>query len=301
MLRDGKPGRTYPHLITRIPRHWGCRAEDDAKIDVLPSAPHRPSRDRPLVYAHRGGAALRPENTIDAFDHGLSVGADGLELDVHLSRDGVVVVHHDETLERTTDARGPITAFTADELARVDAGYWFRGAGGDFPFRGRGISVPTLRTVLRRYRDPRLIIELKVNDQELATRTIEEVRAADAVSRVALGSFGWRVLRAARTIEPRIPTGAAREETRWALYRSWIGWPLGTTAYREFQVPERSGRTIIVSPRFVAHAHRAGLAVKVWTVNDPEDMRRLLDWGADALISDRPDLAVEVVRSVADT
>ena len=239
----------------------------------MPSAPHRPSRDRPLVYAHRGGAALRPENTIDAFDHGLSVGADGLELDVHLSRDGVVVVHHDETLERTTDARGPIAAFTADELARVDAGYWFR--------------------------DPRLIIELKVNDQELAARTIEEVRAADAVSRVALGSFGWRVLRAARTIEPRIPTGAAREETRWALYRSWIGWPLGKTAYREFQVPERSGKTMIVSPRFVAHAHRAGLAVKVWTVNDAEDMRRLLGWGADALISDRPDLAVEVVRSVA--
>ena len=168
----------------------------DAKIDVLSSAPHRPSRDRPLVYAHRGGAALRPENTIDAFDHGLSVGADGLELDVHLSRDGVVVVHHDETLERTTDARGPIAAFTADELARVDAGYWFRGARmATFPFRGRGISVPTLRTVLRRYRDARLIIELKMNDPELARADIDEVRAADAVSRVALGSFGWRVLR----------------------------------------------------------------------------------------------------------
>src|ERR671916_49981 len=78
---------------------------------------------RPLVYAHRGGAALRPENTIAAFDHGLALGADGLELDVHLSKDGVVVVHHDASLERTTDARGPLGAYTADELARVDAGY----------------------------------------------------------------------------------------------------------------------------------------------------------------------------------
>jgi glycerophosphoryl diester phosphodiesterase len=107
------------------------------------------------------------------------------------------------------------------------------------------------------------------------------------------------VLRAARAIEPRIPTGAAREETRWALYRSRIRWPLGRTAYREFQVPERSNRTLIVTPRFLAHAHRAGLPVKVWTVNDPSDMRRLLDWGIDALISDRPDLAVEAVRSFA--
>jgi glycerophosphoryl diester phosphodiesterase len=279
-------------------------------MDVLPRVPHRLSADRPLVYAHRGGAALRPENTIEAFDHGLSLGADGLEFDVHLSKDGVAVIHHDDTLERTTDARGPIAAFTADELTRVDAGYWFRSPasspdGGigqrqappQYPFRGRGISVPTLRQVLQRYRQARLIIELKANDPELATRVLDEVRAADAGGRVALGSFGWRVLRAARAIDPRIPTGAAREETRWALYRSWVGWPLGKTGYREFQVPERSGSTTIVTPRFVAYAHRAGLAVKVWTVNDPGDMRRLLDWGADALISDRPDLAVDVVRA----
>jgi glycerophosphoryl diester phosphodiesterase len=244
---------------------------------------------------------LRPENTIEAFDHGLSLGADGLELDVHLSKDGMVVVHHDETLERTTDARGPITAFTSDELGKVDAGYWFRGPNNDFPFRGRGIGVPTLRSVLQRYRDARLIIELKVNEPELAARTVDEIRAADAVPRVALGSFGWKVLRAARTLAPQIPTGAAREETRWALYRSWVGWPLKRTKYREFQVPERSDRTIIVTPRFVAHAHRAGLAVKVWTINDPLDMRRLLEWGADALISDRPDLAVEVVGSFWST
>src|SRR5215471_20391535 len=78
-----------------------------------------------IVYAHRGGAKLRPENTLLAFDHGLSLGADGLEFDVHLSRDGVVVVHHDATLERTTNGRGPLAALTADELSSLDAGYWF--------------------------------------------------------------------------------------------------------------------------------------------------------------------------------
>ena len=99
-------------------------------------------------------------------------------------------------------------------------------------------------------------------------------------------------LHAARAYEPRIATGAAREETRWALYKSWVHWPLRRPAFREFQVPERSGRTTIVTPRFVRHAHRAGLPVKVWTVDAHEDMRRLLSWGVDAIITDRPDVAV---------
>ncbi len=104
------------------------------------------------------------------------------------------------------------------------------------------------------------------------------------------------MLHAAREYEPRIPTGASKEEVRWALYRSWIRWPLGTPAYREFQVPERVGRTTVISPRFIAHAHRAGLPVKIWTVNDIDDMRRLIRWGVDGLITDRPDLAVAAVR-----
>jgi glycerophosphoryl diester phosphodiesterase len=260
---------------------------------------------RPLVYAHRGGAALRPENTIASFDNGLSLGADGLEFDVRLSRDGVVVVHHDATLERTTNGHGGLSACTADELAHIDAGYWFtpadrprkKGESPSYPFRGQGHGIPRLQQVLSRYPGVRLIIELKVNDPELARRTIHEIRAARAIDRVSLGSFGWRVLRAARKLEPTIPTGASREEVRLALYRSWVRWPLGNEAYREFQVPERSGPTRVVSRNFVAHAHRAGLLVKVWTVNDPADMRRLLEWGVDALISDRPDLAVSAVAA----
>lgn len=249
------------------------------------------------MYAHRGGALLRPENTILAFDHGLSLGADGLELDVHLSRDGVVVVHHDDMLDRTTGARGPLAERTADELARVDAGYWFTTGSDSYPFRGQSIGIPRLSEVLTRYPGIPLIIELKVNRAELAQRVLDEVRRAGAVDRVAVGSFGWRVLHAARALEPRIPTGASQEEVRWALYRSWVRWPLGRPRYRELQVPEQAGATRVVTPRFIEHAHRAGLLVKVWTVDDPADMRRLLAWGVDALISDRPDLASAIVNA----
>ena len=248
-----------------------------------------------LVYAHRGGAALRPENTIAAFDHGLACGADGLELDVQLAQDGVVVVHHDTTLERTTNGRGPVASLTAAELAALDAGYHFGDGQGGYPFRNQAIGVPRLREVLERYPGRMLIIELKSGGSLLAERVVDEVRAAGAVDRVAIGSFYADALRTVRRCEPAIATGAAKEETRWALYRSWVGWTIGETPYREFQVPERSGLTPVVTRRFVSAAHRAGIAVKVWTVNAPADMRRLVSIGVDGLITDRPDLARSVI------
>ena len=249
-----------------------------------------------MLFAHRGGGGLAPENTLAAFDNGIALGADGLELDVHLARDGVAVVHHDATLERTTNLRGAVVDRTADELASADAGYRFC-RDGERPFRGRGIGVPALADVLARYRDARLIIELKVNSPELARAVVAEVRTARAIDRVCLGSFGLRVLRAARALAPEIATSAGREEVRWALYRSWCRWPIRGVSYGGYQVPEWSGLTHVVSPRFVAAAHRAGLAVQVWTVDSEADARRLLDWGADALISDRPDVVAPIVRA----
>ena len=229
----------------------------------------------PLVYAHRGGAALRPENTIEAFDHGLDCGADGLEFDVHLSRDEVVVVHHDPTLDRTTSGSGRIVDHTAAELA--------------------DLRVPTLSEVLTRYPGIPIIVEIKVDGGALVQRVIDELRRHQAVERAAVGSFYSHPLEQVRKQEPRLRTGASKEETRWALYRSWVRWPMGHVPYQEFQVPERSGLTKIISPAFVEYAHRAKLPVKVWTVNEADDMHRLLDWGVDALITDRPDIAARVV------
>jgi glycerophosphoryl diester phosphodiesterase len=234
------------------------------------------SSSRPLVFAHRGGAALRPENTIAAFDHAQALGADGIELDVHLSRDGVAVVHHDRTLERTTPLRGAIADHTAEQL---EVGV-----------------VPRLAQVLARYPEARIIIELKVNGTELARAVVADVRAARAETRVCVGSFWLGVLRTVRAVAPELATSAAREEVRWALYRSWCRWPARDSAYSGYQVPERSGATRIVSPRFIGDAHRAGLGVQVWTVDGPADARRLLEWGADAIITNRPDLMVPIVR-----
>ena len=251
---------------------------------------------RPLVFAHRGGAALAPENTLAAFDQSVAAGADGLELDVRLSRDGVVVVHHDRTLERTTNLRGAVSNATADELARADAGHHFM-RGATRPFRGLGLGVPTLASVLARYRDHRLIVEMKQNSRELARGAVEAVRRADAIDRVCLGSFALGVLRAARALDAAVATSAAREEVRWALFRSWLRWPVSRVAYEAYLVPEKSGLARLVSPRFVEHAHRMNLRVQTWTVDAERDARRLLDWGVDGLITDRPDVMVPLVRS----
>jgi glycerophosphoryl diester phosphodiesterase len=229
---------------------------------------------RRLVFAHRGGMALGPENTMATFEKGLQAGADGLELDVHLSSDGVVVVHHDTTLERTTRGSGALAANTAAELARL--------------------GVPALREVLETWPSARVIDEMKGDAPAMGEAVAREVRAARAVDRVCAAGFGDRAIRAARAALPEMTTSASQAEVRRALRRCWICWPLRRCAWGGYQVPEYAGTRRVVSPRFVRYAHLAGLEVQVWTVDNEADMRRLLDWGVDALISNRPDLAVQV-------
>jgi glycerophosphoryl diester phosphodiesterase len=258
----------------------------DPRFPVLDLSP-------PIVYAHRGGALVAPENTFEAFDRALDLGVDGFELDVRLSSDGVPMVIHDATLDRTTDAAGSVSARTAADLERADAGHWF-GPETGYPCRGRGLRVPRLEEVLLRYTSVRVIVELKGASAPLALATIETIRRAGALDRVCLGGFSGRTMKAARSLEPRLPSGASRGEIRAALCSLRFGRALTPGAYQVFQVPEVSGGRRVVSPAFVQLAAGAGLPVYVWTVNERSDMERLLEWGVTGIITDRPDIAVEV-------
>jgi glycerophosphoryl diester phosphodiesterase len=246
---------------------------------------HRALRGtRPLVFAHRGGAKIGPENTLLAFDRGLAAGADGLELDVRLSQDGEVVVIHDATLDRTTDARGPVSRYTAAQLAAVNV-------------LGSGQGVPRLRQVLERYAQAAIIIEIKDASAVLARSVVDLVRDARAIDRVVLGSYYGSALKAARRHDSRVRTGSTMSETRLALYASYVHLAPYWAGYQAFQVPERASGGRVVSRRFVRLAHAAGLVVQVWTVDTSEDITRLLSFGVDGIISDRPDVAVEAVRT----
>lgn len=272
------------------------------------------------MFAHRGGARIAPENTLSAFDRAHALGVDGFELDVRLSRDGEVMVIHDADVDRTTNGSGKVSAMTSAELRALDAGYRFTdacdrpaadSASGD---AARGDTrIPFLRDVLARFPEEMLIIELKGANPALPPRAFEIVRDAGALHRVCFGGFQRHMLigvrrcgrrhaagasdtsdTSDRSSEVSVCSSASREETRWSLYRSWVGMPWPWRPYDAFQVPEISKKTRVVSPEFVRAAHARGLLVQVWTVNEAPQMQRLLSWGVDGLISDRPDRALRV-------
>ena len=252
------------------------------------------SRER-LVFAHRGGAKLAPENTMSAFANGVALGSDGLECDVHLSRDGVPVVIHDRMLDRTTDAVGPVSGRTVKELAAVDAGYRFTRGDGEFPFRGCGIGVPTLEEVLRSFPGVRVIIEMKDGAAALARAVLNVIHLAQAAERVCVGSFYRTGLEVIRSEDPDIATSASEDEARWTLYRSWCRWPLRSArVYSAFQVPIRAGKLHVVTPPFLEQAHRERARVDVWVVDAAEEIERLFRLGVDGVITDRPDVAIAV-------
>ena len=252
------------------------------------------------VIAHRGGAKLRPENTFEAFDHACALGVDAIECDVHLSRDDEVVVIHDFTVERTTDGVGPVEAMTAGELARLDAGFRFKPDEGH-PYRGRGGGIPRLSDLLARYATMPVIIEIKGSRAEVAVRTVKAVRHAGAERRVVIGGFNGGVIDVVRGLAPEIVTSASVLEVRAALTRSYLLMAPKPTGYRLFQVPLRLKGKKALRRHFVRAARRGAIPVQAWIVDEPEDMRRVIDWGVTGIISDRPDLALSVVKEAGQS
>lgn len=251
----------------------------------------------PLLIAHRGGAGLGPENTMSAFLQAVDEwDADMLEMDVRLTRDGHVVVIHDETVDRTTDGHGPIRAMTWNEARSLDAAYRFRDPDGEYPLRGAGVRLPLFAEVLDAFPHMRMIVEPKA--AEAAAPLVREIRAARAEERVLVGAESEATRVGAQGY--RGPWGASRKQaTRfWILHHLGLASRCYVPAADGFQLPERSGRFRAVTPRLIGAAHAANMPVYVWTVDDAPDMRRLLEWGADGIMTDRPDILAGVLADV---
>lgn len=249
----------------------------------------------PLLVAHRGGAGLAPENTLAAFHNGASTwGADMTELDVHATRDGHCVVIHDPTVDRTTNGTGAVADMSLDELQKLDAGYRFTTDGATFPFRGTGVRVPTIEEVLEALPDMRFIVEVKAGAaQQPLFAAIRRMNARDRV--IAAGMYDRD-----RTLfhEYRGAVSASTEEMR----RFFIPFRLGLGRFMlpradVVQVPEHWRGVRVVSRRFVELLAKAGIPVHVWTVNEADAMHRLLDWGVEGIISDRPDVLGSVLHA----
>jgi glycerophosphoryl diester phosphodiesterase len=253
----------------------------------------------PAVIGHRGASGELPENTLPAFERAVAQGAVVLESDVHATRDGALVLIHDDDLERTTDGRGRVSDHTLDELQRLDAGHRFPDpAGGGFPFRGRGFRIPRLEEILEAFPGLRFNLELKERSPELIEGTIALVQRLGLEDRVLLAAAEDPVmaeLRAAlaRT-GARTAVGASAGDVL-AFVRAALDGRPPPPGPMALQVPPSFGDRPLVTPRFVEHAHAHGLIVHVWTINEPGEMERLLDLGVDGIMSDFPGRLASVV------
>jgi glycerophosphoryl diester phosphodiesterase len=252
-------------------------------------------RSTPIPFAHRGGGGEAPENTLPAFEAAVAMGYRYLETDVHLTRDGALLAFHDSSLERLTDRAGRIGELTLAEVRDADAGYAFSLDGGrTFPFRGTGVVVPTLEELLTRWDDVYLNIDAKADDT--VAPLVALVSRLNALGRVCIGSFSdRRVARIRALARGRICSSMGQVATALAFAASRSGRMPGFHADC-LQVPQRWGR-LRIDRRFVIAAHRAGLPVHVWTVDDESEMELLLDLGVDGIMTDRPLVLKRVLES----
>jgi glycerophosphoryl diester phosphodiesterase len=249
----------------------------------------------PIAFAHRGGAGEAPENTLMAFDIAVKLGYSYLETDAHITRDGVLVAFHDEHLDRVTDRAGAIAELPIADVEAADAGYTFSPeGGGSFPFRGRGIRVPRLEDVLACWPDVHVNIDPKTDACVAPLAALLD--RLNAWDRVCIGSFSDHRLRRFRELgRGRACTSMGPHAVALARIAATCG-RMPRLSADCLQVPTHHGPIPIVTGHFVTAAHRAGLPVYVWTINDESTIDRLLKLGVDGIMSDDLRLLLRVLR-----
>jgi glycerophosphoryl diester phosphodiesterase len=257
--------------------------------------PHSVLAGAPLLIAHRGGSGLAPENTLPAFLNGaVRWAADMIELDVRASSDGRCVVIHDDLVDRTTNGVGPVNGMTFAQLRELDAGYRFTPDGGrTYPFRGTGVQIPTIEEVLEALPAIRITVEVKSGAAQAPL--FDAIRRFDARDRVIAAGMFDRDRALFHTYDGAISGSLEELKPFWMRHRFLLGWLKAPTC-DVVQIPEVWNGRRLVTPRLARDLRRHGIPLHVWTVNEPADMHRLLDWGIEGLISDRPDVLGRVLH-----
>ena len=253
----------------------------------------------PLNIAHRGGMGLAPENTIYAFDKAVSHGSEVFELDVHATRDGEMVVIHDDTVDRTTNGSGRVKDLTLAELKELDAAYHYTSdQDKSFPLRGKGLRIPTLKEVFQAFPARRINIEIKQLCPGFAQRLLALIQEYSMEDKVLIAAEQHAYSQAFRPLAPQLACSASRREVIifYILLLLRLSFFYGARI-DALQVPEYHGRLHLVTPRFIKEAHKKNIRVHVWTINDEQDMERLLRWGVDGIITDYPNRLKQVLQN----
>ena len=253
---------------------------------------------RPLVIAHQGGEELWPSNTMVAYERAVALGVDVLEMDLHVTADGTLVLIHDETVDRTTDGTGVVEQMTLAEVKALDAGYyWTDDDGQTFPFRGQGITVATLEEVFQAFPTMPMNIEIKlVETAPVVEPFCQMIRQYNMQDKVLVASFHQDALDQFRAACPEVSTSTTQNEVISFFARHAVGLAASYSPVAQaVQVPEYRSGIHILTPGFVKDAHSRGMDVHVWTINEAEDMQRMIDLGVDGIITDRPDILLELL------
>jgi glycerophosphoryl diester phosphodiesterase len=249
--------------------------------------------------AHRGGSLEAPENTIVAFSHAHQIDENiYFELDVHETKDGEIVVHHDGTLERTSDGKGHIADFTYTELQKFDEGYRFTTDGGKtFPFRGKDCKIPKLTEVLTTFPKSHLSIELKEGLRFFGDKVAKIVFDTQSQERICIAGEDHKTLIKTAKLMPTVCSGFSAREMKFNFVFTLLHLPnfFASTRGDVMQIPYSHNGHIVVTPAFLKRAHAHGKFVHVWTVNDEPTMRRLIEIEADGIITDAPTLLTRVL------
>jgi glycerophosphoryl diester phosphodiesterase len=250
----------------------------------------------PRIFGHRGSAGTHPENTLESFAAAVAAGVEYLEFDVHMTRDGEIVVAHDDHLERMCGLGRRIPEMTYAELAAVDAGRMFTLDGATFPFRDKGLRVPRLADVLAAFPKLRMIVEVKQVAPSVVAPALDLIDRAGMRRRVLVASEHQPPLDEIRRLAPHIPTNFSYLESG----RFFQAMAARDPAYRPpgaaIQISHFYENWELVTRGSVEFAHQLGIEMHVWTVNEEAEMNQLLDFGVDGLITDFPRRALEVVR-----
>jgi len=273
---------------------------------LMPEAPtsaYYGNFNRPLVIAHQGGDGVWPGDTMLAFEHAVEIGADVLEMDAHITKDGQIVLMHDEKVDRTTDGTGLIEDLTLDELKQLDAAYkWSNDDDKTFPYRGQGIQVPTLDELFQKFPQLRYVIEIKLTQNPIDKPLCDLIRKRNMQDKVVIASFHDEAMQNFRATCPEVATSASRGEvTTFVILGKVFLSGLVTPQYESIQPPydpTESKNIPIMTKRFIREAHAKNIAVEPWTVNDPVLMKQYIEWGVDGIMTDRPDLMVGVLKEM---
>ena len=258
---------------------------------------------RPLVIAHGGGQGLHPPNTLEAFEHAAALGCDALEMDLRLTRDDVLVTLHDESIDRTSDGRGRAIDFTVAELKATNFGYKFKDPGGAQPYRNTAARIATLEELFQKYPTTPMIVELKdrgTNGAKAAARLSALITRYQRAADVIVASFDDATLNEFRRLSGgNVFTAAAVNTIKWfvLLSRLHLDW-FAPTGNQALQIPTTKYGYRLDFPALIRAAHRRNMAVHYWTINDPGEMKRLINLGVDGIMTDRPDLMLKVAGQI---